>query len=463
MNHAKRIGALICVIVICFTLAIAPSSYADALTINMISAASYAVASSYGINFGFSNPYSGVADQFMERQINDYLGDNTIAEVFGSEVIRVTAGKLIIPGTLFNAIKGFLDDYVTKNNLQIDSTLEVCSGYVEGMPIGVKIEPSQENYLYRTFYPSNPIPKSQYGGYWTFVNGEEVGKDTKGFQSSSNYVYNYDGFVINSINNAGQWDIKQYISKVYDNGTISTSTYGWYYSPVYQNKSGPISAGLAQGYGVPTVLNPSSEYYEGDLGLAPDTNLEQLLGHIFDGIENGDIVIDGEIVEPGPAPTPVPTPVPINPDTPLQDVPWEGLNDLLDQTAQGINEQIQSQTQSITSAQEATTEAVESLTDTITSALDVPDSEELPDFKFDLRELFPFCIPFDIYRLLSSFDADPVAPHVQLPIVIESIGFSYNLDLDFAVWNPVAQAMRTAELIVYAIALAWATGKVIKW
>lgn len=80
-----------------------------------------------------------------------------------------------------------------------------------------------------------------------------------------------------------------------------------------------------------------------------------------------------------------------------------------------------------------------------------------------MKGLFPFCIPFDIYNMLKALDASPTAPHVQLPFVIQSIGFSYLLDLDFSAFDPVAAIMRQMELICYGLALAWATSKVIKW
>lgn len=113
--------------------------------------------------------------------------------------------------------------------------------------------------------------------------------------------------------------------------------------------------------------------------------------------------------------------------------------------------------------QQDISEHTESIKDSVEQVTQTPEMEELPRFKFDLREFFPFCIPFDIYRLLQKFDGTPTAPHVQLPIVIDSIGFNYILDLDFSVFDPVAQVMRTVEFIVFALALAWATSKVIKW
>lgn len=37
-------------------------------------------------------------------------------------------------------------------------------------------------------------------------------------------------------------------------------------------------------------------------------------------------------------------------------------------------------------------------------------------FKLRLFDFFPFCLPWDIYQILSSFDADPVAPVIELPL-----------------------------------------------
>jgi len=130
---------------------------------------------------------------------------------------------------------------------------------------------------------------------------------------------------------------------------------------------------------------------------------------------------------------------------------------------QQMQQQQQQTQQQMQQTQQQIQESSESIDNTLKDIKNSLEPGEVTEKKFDLRELFPFCIPFDIYNLLQKFDGSPQAPRVQLPIVIPSIGFSYTLDLDFSPWDPVAATMRTIELIVYALGLAWATSKVIKW
>lgn len=128
----------------------------------------------------------------------------------------------------------------------------------------------------------------------------------------------------------------------------------------------------------------------------------------------------------------------------------------IDQAVSDVQSAISEQTAALDESLSATAEGVETIAEAI-------EDEEINWRKFDLKGLFPFCIPFDIYNMLKALDASPTAPHVQLPFVIQSIGFSYLLDLDFSAFDPVAAIMRQMELICYGLALAWATSKVIKW
>lgn len=75
---------------------------------------------------------------------------------------------------------------------------------------------------------------------------------------------------------------------------------------------------------------------------------------------------------------------------------------------------------------------------------------------FDLTQIFPFCIPFDIYAMLATLSATPEAPvyhvHYEGP---------YNIVIDFTVdlspWNSVASVLRTVELLAFCIGLAYVT------
>lgn len=430
----KRIIAFCLVLIFIFVLVFSSTSYADPMALSQIASIAYALGASWGLEFTMTGMDAAGVNGYLSNNINSWLAGRSISDVFGTTPAQIIAGKLVVPHLIYNAIREFFSDYTKKYN-----NTSLPAGRYDFVQTGGK------------FYFFNGFPKAGYYefGITNISTGETTYKQGSGY---TNDRYVFAGIAVGS-------QVLGYMNQ-YHGSTL-------YVRDVVLGSTGSdLKTATSTLTGtIPSLDIGDDKIWSGQVDGQdwPDTNLDQLLGHIDDLVLGGDLVVEGEVIEPQPVPTPVPTYPPPAPDIPLQDVPWGGLNDLIGSSTGTIDDAIQDQTDAITGAQEGTTEAVESLTDTIEGALDTPSTEELLQFKFDLRELFPFCIPFDIYRLLSSFDAEPVAPHVQLPIVIQSIGFLYNLDLDLSVWNPVAQAMRTAELIVYAIALAWATGKVIKW
>ena len=86
-----------------------------------------------------------------------------------------------------------------------------------------------------------------------------------------------------------------------------------------------------------------------------------------------------------------------------------------------------------------------------------PPSDVIGAMTLQLKDVFPFCIPFDLYDLLSKFNATPEAPHINisftLPIVNQQV--SYNFDL--SPFNSVASILRTMELVASVVGLAIAT------
>lgn len=200
------------------------------------------------------------------------------------------------------------------------------------------------------------------------------------------------------------------------------------------------------------------------INIAEDEiDIDQLTQAIFDMIDSmEDMKADWTSSE---EPEP---PVPVDPieniDQNVQDISnyQQDMQQQVDHMHQDI-EAIHQTQQAQQQTQKDIAETSQSIDNTLKEVKDAVKPGELTPKKFDLRRLFPFCIPFDIHNMLKKFDATPTAPHVQLPFVIQSIGFSYTFDLDFSVFDGLASAMRTIELIVYCIGLAWATSKVIKW
>lgn len=76
-------------------------------------------------------------------------------------------------------------------------------------------------------------------------------------------------------------------------------------------------------------------------------------------------------------------------------------------------------------------------------------------------EIFPFCIPFDLYNMVSALRSAREAPHIDWTLDVPGI-VNYTFDIDFAQFETVAQVLRTMEFLVFAVGLAFVTRNLIK-
>ena len=79
-----------------------------------------------------------------------------------------------------------------------------------------------------------------------------------------------------------------------------------------------------------------------------------------------------------------------------------------------------------------------------------------PEPVLGLTEVFPFCIPFDIYNLVSCLAADPVAPSFEWRFYVPGI-CDETIEIDLAAFNTAAQILRTMELLLFCVGLAFVT------
>lgn len=89
------------------------------------------------------------------------------------------------------------------------------------------------------------------------------------------------------------------------------------------------------------------------------------------------------------------------------------------------------------------------------------DTEELASYTFDLKEIFPFCIPFDLYDFLTCLNAEPVAPVIMWEIPMPG-GNTWPVELDLSPFDSVAQLLRRLQLMLFCIGLAVKTRDLIK-
>lgn len=92
--------------------------------------------------------------------------------------------------------------------------------------------------------------------------------------------------------------------------------------------------------------------------------------------------------------------------------------------------------------------------------------EEASPYKADLREIFPFCIPFDLIHLLKVFEAEPEAPVFKFPLDIELdnpwtgekvVDYHHEFELDMSDYEPVIKILRIFLVIFFIVGLMMIT------
>lgn len=88
--------------------------------------------------------------------------------------------------------------------------------------------------------------------------------------------------------------------------------------------------------------------------------------------------------------------------------------------------------------------------------------EAASPYKADLREVFPFCIPFDLIHLLKAFEAEAEAPVFEFPLDLELnnpwtgekvVDYHHTFKLDMSDYEPVIKILRIFQVVFFIIAL----------
>lgn len=88
-------------------------------------------------------------------------------------------------------------------------------------------------------------------------------------------------------------------------------------------------------------------------------------------------------------------------------------------------------------------------------------SSSLGDTAGILSSKFPFCVPWDIFAVISFLKAEPEAPHFKLPIILDMYGIESYIEINMEPFQPVSDICRTMLALVYAYGLLMLTPKVI--
>ena len=80
-------------------------------------------------------------------------------------------------------------------------------------------------------------------------------------------------------------------------------------------------------------------------------------------------------------------------------------------------------------------------------------------------ERFPFCIPWDLYRLISSFEKPSTSPVFEIPVDFSSVHSSLrsrSIEINFSQFDKVIDVVRAFVLLAYVSGLIIATRNIIK-
>ena len=103
-------------------------------------------------------------------------------------------------------------------------------------------------------------------------------------------------------------------------------------------------------------------------------------------------------------------------------------------------------------------EVAEQVEDTISQQI----SQEASDYQTPgLQSVFPFCIPFDLYNFVACLAADPVAPSFTWRFYVPGI-CDESIEIDLSEFDAAAQILRTMELLLFCVGLAFVTRKIIR-
>lgn len=91
---------------------------------------------------------------------------------------------------------------------------------------------------------------------------------------------------------------------------------------------------------------------------------------------------------------------------------------------------------------------------------DKPDDNKRPIV--DLKDFFPFCIPFDLIHLFDVLVAEPVTPRFEIPFKYDKLGIDYIFVIDFKQFEDLAKIFRTGETVLFVLGLILITRNIIK-
>lgn len=86
----------------------------------------------------------------------------------------------------------------------------------------------------------------------------------------------------------------------------------------------------------------------------------------------------------------------------------------------------------------------------------------VPEVPTSIVDKFPFCVPFDLFRLVKALNATPSAPVFTVPLKFDAINYQYDFKLDLSQYEKLAQPIRIGMTLIFLLGLIMITRKLIK-
>lgn len=258
-----------------------------------------------------------------------------------------------------------------------------------------------------------------------------------GFASKSlNLVQRTGSFTIGGVSFSNAWTIS--------GGTQSYQCLNWSYarstntwSANYRNNTAIGTDNYFSGYGM------TYDKYTGQ-AIMGNASVTAQSTQIADALTLGALVpitaetaiVNGAIDDTKPARIHLPTSLP---------VPAENVADL-----PAVQEKL-----GVVPISDDVTETVSQLQQAVSESVGTAN-----DYAIDLSQYFPFCLPFDIFRIIGAFIAEPEAPKFSYTIVnpwASDGEHDIEIEIDLSVFDQVAEILRTLESILFVIGLCVVT------
>lgn len=81
---------------------------------------------------------------------------------------------------------------------------------------------------------------------------------------------------------------------------------------------------------------------------------------------------------------------------------------------------------------------------------------------FDWKNVFPFCIPFDLITFIKCLCAEPEAPKMDIPFNVSIVNYKGSVSIDLSKYDSIAKLCRTLMDLLFILGLAYGTRELIK-